>query len=179
MIPDQFVPYPQPVDPPESPTYPKTIGIATKDSFDPYRAKRDKTADYENPSPAWTRNPNYPLQLAVDKLQPTAHMHRRVTTLPVFGGDSVVTNIPFEERKSKVTEYWADYWLVTAEGTAKKPGSFNYLLYNQTVLMEMEISLDERKTYRRYVFPHVTSNVVTKVDGTPTEAREPAPTQLA
>ena len=114
----------------------------------------------------------------MELIEPKAHMHWRVTTQPVFGGDAAVTNIPFEERKSKVTEYWADYWLLSKDPDAKKTGNFDYLLYNQTVLMEMEVSIDKGKTYRRYAFPHITSNVVKKVPGTPTEAREATRTPL-
>ena len=48
---------------------------------------------------------------------------------------------------------------------------FDYLAYSQTILMEMDISLDGGKTFKRYVFPHVTTNTVKKVPGSPTEAR--------
>ena len=178
VIPDQFVPYPQPVDSPPSALYPETIDVATEPFYDPYGAALTKKGDFENPNVAWTLNPNQPLQLALEKLAPKAHMHWRVTTLPLFGGDGVVTNIPFEERKSKVTEYWADYWLVSTKGDAANPGTFDYLLYNQTALMEMEVSADGGQTYRRYVFPHITSNVVKKVEGTPTKAREETRTPL-
>ena len=121
---------------------------------------------FENPKPAWALNPNYPLQLAVQKIAPARHIHWRVTTRPLLGGDGSVTNVPFEDRKSKVTEYWADYWLMAKEGE-----EFNYLAYTQTILMEMDISLDEGNSFRRYIFPHVTTNVVKKVEGTPSEAR--------
>jgi len=172
VIPDQFVPYPQPAEAPRTP-YPEPPGIADPDFYDPYSHLLKDDKDFENPDVAWTLNPNRPLQLALDKIQPVEHMHWRVTTLPLFGGDSQVTNIPFEERLSDVEEYWADYWLL-----AKKPGKFEYLAYNQTVLMRMRVSFDEGETYESYVFPHITSSVVRKLPGTPTEAREAKQTPL-
>lgn len=183
-IPDQFVPYPQKADAVPANVYPKVDEAATEPFFDPYAKLLKAKGDYENPNPAWTLNPNYPLQKALEMIQPKAHMHWRVTTLPVFGGDASVTNIPFEERKSKVTEYWADYWLLSTDaGAAKGRGGkrrprFDYLLYNQTVLMEMDVSDDGGETYTRYVFPHITSNVVKKVPGTPSEARAKTRTPL-
>ena len=171
VIPDQFVPYPEAAD------------IASEPKYDPY-AQALETPDFENPNVAWTLNPNHPLQLAVGIVKPKAHMHWRVTTLPLldtdrrFGGDGVVTNVPFEERLSEVTEYWADYWLLSKDPRARESGKFDYLLYNQTVLMRMQISTDGGDTYRTYLFPHITSNVVKKVPGTPTEAREATRTPL-
>lgn len=178
VIPDQFVPYPQAVDATPANVYPELADAATAPFYDPYAEQLKANADYENPNVAWTLNPNNPLQRALEIIEPQAHMHWRVTTLPLFGGDSVVTNIPFEDRKSKVTEYWADYWLLSKGADAKETGKFDYLLYNQTVLMEMEVSTDKGKTYRRYTFPHITSNVVKKVPGTPTAARKATETSL-
>lgn len=174
VIPDQFVPYPEEQDKVAK----RSPDIATEPWYDPYREILKKPNDFENPDDAWTLNPNLPLQLAVDLIKPAAHMHWRVTTLPLFGGDSQVTNIPFEERKSKVTEYWADYWLLAKDSRAAKARRFDYLLYNQTVLMEMEVSADGGKTYGKYIFPHITSNVVRKVPGTPTQARKATETPL-
>jgi hypothetical protein len=166
VIPDAFVPYPAPAD------------ISTAPSEDPYAALLNTPDDYENPNTAWTLNPNYPLQVALGIIKPKAHIHFRVTTRPVFGGTGVVTNIPFEERKSKVTEYWADYWLLSKDADARKTMNFEYLAYTQTILMEMQISTDGGKTYNPYIFPHVTSNTVKKVPGTPTAARDKTKTEL-
>ncbi len=164
-IPDAFAPYPQPPD------------ISTAPLPDPYATLTtgQNNADYENPNVAWTLNPNQPLQIAVGKIEPTAFMHWRVTTLPLFGGDGVVTNIPFEDRRAKVTDYWADYWLLSKDATASEGGTFDYLLYTQTVLMEMLI--ERGGSSSAYVFPHVTSSVLKKVDGTPTDARKSGQTQ--
>ncbi len=169
VIPDAPVPYPQLAETCRRMPYSEPDDITTDPQTDPYVKDLSNPADYENPNTIWTLNPNYPLQLAIDKIKPTAHIHWRVTTNPLFGGDGVVTNIPFEERKSKVTEYWADYWLLSTDKEYKK---FDYLAYSQTILMEMDISLNDGKTYDRYVFPHVTTNTVKKVAGTPTEARD-------
>jgi len=166
IIPDAPVPYPIDSD------------IATKPYYDPYAKKLSAANDYENPSVEWTLNPNYPLQRALEIIKPKFHIHFRVTTNPLFGGDGVVTNIPFENRKSKVTEYWADYWLLSTDPKAPRSMKFDYLMYNQTILMEMKISHDKGKTEKTYTFPHVTCNTVKKVPGTPTEARKATPTAL-
>ena len=171
VIPDAPAPYPEPLRTSSVP-YSEPAGISIDPYTDPYASTLNANDDFENPKPEWTLNPNYPLQVAVEKIKPTAHLHWRVTTNPLFGGDGVVTNIPFEERKSKVTEYWADYWLLSTDRNYKRSMSFDYLAYSQTILMEMDISIDDGKTYNRYVFPHVTTNTVKKVPGTPTEARE-------
>lgn len=166
VIPDAFAPYPAPAD------------ISTIPAEDPYAKHLKAHDDYENPNIAWTLNPNYPLQKALDIIQPKAHIHFHVTTQPVFGGKGSVTNIPFEQRKSRVIEYWADYWLLSKDENAEDTMNFEYLAYTQTILMEMQISTDEGKTYRPYIFPHVTSNTVKKVSGTPAQARDQIQTML-
>ena len=166
VIPDAFVPYPEPAD------------IATAPAFDPFSNVLQAADDFENPNVARTLNPSYPLQVAVGLIKPAVHMHWRVTTLPLLGGAGVVTNIPFEQHRSRVTDYWADYWLLSTDPNAKESGQFEYLLYSQTVVMRMEISTDGGKTTRPYVFPHITSNVVQKVPGTPSEARKATETPL-
>ncbi len=173
-IPDQLVPYPEEADQFAG----RALDVATHPFYDPYAETLDEPGDFENPNVAWTLNPNFPLQVAVETIKPAVHMHWRVTTLPLPGGRGVVTNIPFEERKSEVTGYYADYWLLSKDPNAKTSGSFDYLLYNQTVLMEMDVSANGGETYRRYVFPHITSNVVKKLPGTPTEARKESQTPL-
>lgn len=168
-IPDAFVPYPEPVN------------IATAPFYDPYSEILTAQGDFENPNIDSTLNPSYPLQLALGIIKPQAFIHWRVTTLPLFGGKGVVTNIPFEQRRSRVTEYWADYWLLSQDPNAKESKLFDYLLYSQTVLLRIRIATDEDKedkTAQEYVFPHVTSNIVKKVPGAPTQARSATPTEL-
>lgn len=144
-IPDAFPPYPEP---PEI-------------SIDPYKTHlASGEASYENPNPEWTWNPNRPLQIAVDEIAPRHFIHWRVTTQPLLGGKGEVTNIPFEQRKSNVDAYWADYWLLSTDGVGE---NFDYLAYSQTILMKMEVSQDEGQTFRKLVFPHVTTNTVKRV----------------
>jgi hypothetical protein len=184
VIPDAFVPYPAPAD------------IATAPFEDPYAATLNAMSlppdDFENPDPVSTLNPNLPLQRALNIIKPKAHIHWRVTTEPLFGGRGSVTNIPFEDRKSKVIAYWADYWLLAKESERhpKKPQrhsrksekreswKFDYLAYSQTILMEMDVSIDGGQTFKRYVFPHITANTVRKVPGTPTQARHATKSKL-
>lgn len=161
---------------PDAPApYPSPAAIATTPYFDPYSAKLGEPSDFENPDPARTLNPNFPLQRAVELIKPTAYMHWHVTTRPLLGGEGTVTNIPFEQRKAEVVDYWADYWLVSNDANHQK---FKYLLYNQTALMRMTISADGGDTEQIYVFPHVTCNAIQKVTGTPSEARKATETAL-
>ena len=128
-----------------------------------------------------TWNANRPLQEALKIIKPKCFIHWSVTTQPQFGGSGVVTNIPFEERKSKVLHYWADYWMLSQDDFDQDEKVFNYLAYSQTMLMEMEIffgdyhvpkQVADPANYRRYIFPHVTTNTVKKViPETPSEAR--------
>ncbi|WP_424820942.1 hypothetical protein [Salinisphaera sp.] len=171
-LPDAPVPYPAPAN------------TATAPYSDPYALQLGDPAhpeqqEYENPKPAWTLNPNAPLQAALDIIHPRYFMHWHVTTESLLGDHGYVTNVPFEERKSRVTAYWADYWLLSEDSH-----SFNYLAYSQTIIMEMDLLVTDMngdRRFERFVFPHVTTNVVKKVPGTPTEARAatPAPLQPA
>jgi hypothetical protein len=166
MIPDANAPYPAPAD------------IVTSHYSDPYAATLSTLADFENPNPAFTLNPNVPLQLAVDEINPVCHIHWRVTTDPIFagvsdplfGGLGVVTNIPFEQRKARVIGYTADYWLLS-----KDSYHFDYLAYNQNIFMDLEIFLPSENNFVRRIFPHVTTNTVKRAPGTPTEARYRVP----
>lgn len=169
VIPDAFIPYPQPAD------------ITVDPQFDCYKTLLNHHDDYENPNVDWTWNANEPLQKAIDNIDPQSFIHWSVTTQPLFGGKGQVTNIPFEERKSSVIAYWADYWMLSKNKVGDEKAVFDYLAYSQTILMEMDIffgnykvarDVADPKNYRRYVFPHVTTNTVKKVEGTPTEARK-------
>lgn len=168
-IADAIAPYPTPSD------------IVAPPHVDAYATKLVlPLPDYENPDPAWTLNPNYPLQLALKIIQPNAYIHWRVTTQPLFTSPSAflqsgsVTNIPFEDHKARVTDYWADYWLLSKDSGKK----FDYLAYTQTMLMEMKVSLDGGRTFKAYIFPHVTSNTVQRVPGDPNAARQATLTPL-
>lgn len=168
-LPDAFVPYPAPAD------------TATAPYCDPYALQlgdpdNPTINEYENPKPAWTLNPNAPLQAALDILKPRYFIHWHVTTEPLLTDRGHVTNVPFEQRKSEVTAYWADYWLLSHDSH-----SFDYLAYTQTIIMEMELLVEDRngdKDFKRFVFPHVTTNIVKKVPGTPTQARAATPAPL-
>jgi hypothetical protein len=168
VIADAFIPYPEPAD------------ITVNPQFDPYKTVLNTPNDYENPSVEWTWNANKPLQEALDIIKPKCFLHWSVTTRPLFGGSGIVTNIPFEQRKSNVIAYWADYWLLSQDSFDNEVKAFDYLAYSQTILMEMEIFFGDNNkpnevadpsNYRRYVFPHVTTNTVKRIKGTPSEAR--------
>jgi hypothetical protein len=151
VIPDAPFPYPVPA-------------IAVTNSLPPpslksnlnvderYTTVRNTMADYENPHPDLTQCPNKPIQRAVEIIKPDAFMHWRVTAKPLQHGTGIVTNIPFEQRVSNVTVYFADYWMLfkTVAGTRTK-----YLAYTQTILMNIRVKGEI------YSFPHVTCNTLT------------------
>lgn len=110
--------------------------------------------DYQNPQPLLTQWPNKPLQMAVAIIKPTKYLHWSVTTEPINGGKGVVTNIPFEREVSRVSEYWAEYWMLFKEGK-------RYLSYTQTILMVLKILDQKTGIVSPYTFPHVTCNTVT------------------
>jgi len=119
-----------------------------------YGVKRDAMGDFQNPDPDLTLNPNKPLQRAVAIIQSECYMHWRVTSLPQPNGKGVVVDIPFEERVSDVTAYFADYWMLFK-------GEARYLAYTQTILMKMTIAAaDKNNDDVQYVFPHITCNTV-------------------
>lgn len=122
-------------------------------SVEPYTKKRASDDNFQNPDPGTTEQPNKPLQIALDILNPNSYIHWHVTTKPL-GNDEhgVVTNIPFEQRLAKVTDYFADYWLLSTDNGH----NFNYLAYTQTMLMDMIIN------GQKYACPHITCNIVTK-----------------
>lgn len=163
IIPDGFVPYPAPAD------------TSTVPFPDVFKESIGAAQGFENPNPVWTRNPNRPLQLAIEEIQPKCFIHWRVTTMPLPGGHGFVTNVPFEQQKSNVVEYWADYWMLSKEeykGGKETTPQFDYLAYTQTILMDMMLSVDGGKEFKKYRFPHVTCNTVKRLPGTPTEQRE-------
>ncbi|MEX6505734.1 hypothetical protein [Jiella sp. M17.18] len=172
IIPDADLPFPAPAD------------IVTAPCFNPFSAPLGAQTDFENPNIGYTKNPNRPLQQALDIIKPTHHYHWRVTTDPIFagtddplfGGRGIVTNIPFEKRKSEVIGYTADYWLMSNDGGC----NFDYLAYNQLIFLQLEIFVPDDCSpcggkFEKRIFPHVTANTVKRVSGTPDEARHTVP----
>jgi hypothetical protein len=94
----------------------------------PYITALAATDDYENPTPPLTLDPLAPLREAIAKIAPTSFLHWRVTTDPVANWQGQVTNVPFEQRRARVTAYSADYWLLSKDGGK----SFGYFSYTQT-----------------------------------------------
>lgn len=124
-------------------------------SVAPFTRKLDAMDDFQNPNPDAVQDPNKPIRDAVQILKPTHYMHWRVTTQPIDGGPhrGVVTNIPFEDEVAKVTDYFADYWLLSTDAQGRH---FNHLAYAQTIIMKMVIR------GQIYDCPHTTCNTVTR-----------------
>jgi hypothetical protein len=144
IIPDGLSPFPTAYNF-DAPIPPST-SILNADTV--YGTATATPTNYQNPHPDLTLNPNLPLQQAVAIIKPDSFVHWRVTTAPLQNGTGAVTNIPFEQRVSEVTEYAAEYWLLMK-------GSQKYLAYTQTILLVMVIN------DKKFVFPHLTCNTVT------------------
>lgn len=163
VIPDGAPPYPNPavaVPIPDGTPIPAVLkSILNADQrYDTQRTSSPTDPnDYENPHPELTRYPNKPLQEAVAIIKPDSYIHWRVTTEQLPNGKGIVTNIPFEREVSRVSEYYAEYWLLFKD--AKK-----YLSYTQTILMVLKIPGKETERVHEYVFPHITCNTVTYCD---------------
>lgn len=171
-IPDGAPPYPMPAvpipDPSALPPALKTIVNADER----YQTIRDTPADFQNPHPDLTRFPNKPLQQAVAIIQPDEYIHWHVTTLPHQNGNGVVTNIPFEQEVSKVTEYSADYWMLFK-------GAQKYLAYTQTIQMELKILNADTNIEYKYTFPHITCNTLTFEGKMMESCSPPRPMEIA
>lgn len=111
----------------------------------------DETTDgYENPNPAWATNPNLPVRLAIQAIQPDHFLYWTVSSerLKQLGLQDGVINIPFEQHLSKVTRYDAEHWLLYK-------GAEKYLAYVQT--MAMTIDLLGKNVCQ---FQHITCNTM-------------------
>lgn len=128
--------------------FPTPDGLNTS----PYTETLDQSDNYQNPQPNFTLNTNLPLQQAVAAIEPNNYIHMNVTTKQLKSGKGQVTNIPFEQRRAKVTDYTADYWLLSTD----EGNTFKYLAYTQHIILELAIGK------AKYSFPHNTSNTVTK-----------------
>ena len=128
--------------PPAPSVFPTPAGLDTT----PYTS--DENLDYQNPQPEYAANTNLPLQTAVGLIKPNAYMKWSVDTKDM--GQTM--NIPFEDAAAKVTNYSASYWLLSTDNGM----TYKYLAYTQNISMTLTIG------GKKYNFPHVTSNVLTK-----------------
>jgi hypothetical protein len=153
VVPDAPSPYPTPSIAVVNPAPPPTL-ITNLNAGARFTTQEATPANYQNPHPHLTQCPNRPLQIAVKIIAPESYMHWSVTTDTVHGERGVVTNIPFEQEVSKVTDYLADYWMLFK-------GKKRYLAYTQTIVMKLKVFSKSTNTTEEYTFPHVTCNTVT------------------
>jgi hypothetical protein len=120
-----------------------------------YKTLLNTDDNYQNPQLDYTADWNLPLQQAVAILKPNAYIHWKVQTEQISGvdGKGSVTNIPFESKNADVTDYSAEYWLLSTDGGA----NYDYLAYTQDIVMDVNIG------GTKYSFPHGTANTVTRV----------------
>jgi hypothetical protein len=143
IIPRAISPSPTPLPPPADA------------STEIYKTLLDCEDNYQNPQLDYTADSNLPLQQAVAILKPDAYIHWQVQTAQISGvdGKGSVTNIPFEGKNADVTDYSAEYWLLSTDGGA----NYDYLAYTQNIVININIG------GKLYSFPHGTSNTVTRV----------------
>ncbi|MFD7659275.1 heme-binding protein [Actinosynnema sp. NPDC059797] len=141
--------------PPRIPDAPSVLPTPAGVDTTPYGLTLDDAehGDYENPHPDLTNQIARPLQEAIAALgdRVTHHIHCQVDSAN-FGA---VVNIPFEKRKAALAGYNAEYWLLHCE--AEQGVTREILAYTQRILLGIPLG------DRFYIFPHPTSNVLSKV----------------
>ncbi|HEY1607261.1 MAG TPA: heme-binding protein [Allosphingosinicella sp.] len=106
---------------------------------------------------AYALNPNQPLMEALTIAgAPTISQFIQIEISSQQGGGTVA-NIDYEQQKADVTQYSATYWI---EDTGS---GFNQLQYSQTILLQIPIVLPGASEPTDIVFPHITTNTLTKV----------------
>lgn len=122
--------------------YPK--GVDTK----PYETK-----SVGNPNVEFTANPNKPLIDALPSINPLYYLE---FTVDSENGEHPVTNMGFEQQHARVTHYKATYWL-----EQHSPQHPLLLQYTQTIYMEIPITVNGEQ--KKIIFPHFTTNTLTKM----------------
>lgn len=152
-----------PADQPQSgsPSIPDLTGTVVPSGINP--APYD-TQDAGNPSPAFALNPNQPIMEALNVAPVANYIMFQVDSNNSSGG--AVTNIGFEQQHADVVQYSATYWLERLEGS----DNYNQLQYTQTIVLKIPINGQD------VLFPHVTSNTLTYVQGS---GSRPSPTAKA
>lgn len=111
-----------------------------------------------NPNPAFAVNPNAPLVEALGQAPVENFIMFQVdTAFP--DGQGAVTNIGYEQQHANVVRYSATYWLEQLEGSA----GYNQLQYSQTILLAIPVPVNG--IIEKVIFPHVTTNTLTRVPG--------------
>lgn len=132
---------------------------------DRYQRKLASDGNFQNPNPDYTLNSNSTIQEALRLINPTHSIEWEVSTaaqvVKYDNGSEIkvegaVNNIPFEKLRSDVTEYTAKYWLLSTDPVGTTTPSYNYLLYTQNIVMEMQVN------GHGYYFPHTTANALTR-----------------
>ncbi|HEY0312897.1 MAG TPA: heme-binding protein [Allosphingosinicella sp.] len=132
--------------------------LPTGINTDIYRAQNS----VQNLNPAYALNPNLPLSEALALSEISQFIQLDVSSM---SGGGAVANIGYEQQKADVTEYYATYWLEDTGG-----GNFTQLQYSQTILLQIPITLPGASEPTNIIFPHITTNTLTKVSSGPTSA---------
>jgi hypothetical protein len=157
----------QPTFPDSPPVLPTPEGLITIPY--PYQTVLVDDGNYQNPQPFQTFDIFLPLRVAVAELDKAGHTVTDYIVCDVGDQEgSAVMNIPFEQRKAETTGYAAVYWLLSLDGGT----TYDILAYAQVIKLKIEID------GTLYDFPHLTSNVLTKVkDVTPWRTAPPSEAQ--
>lgn len=117
----------------------------------PYTTQTSTFADFSNPNPQYTANPNLPLTEAVLADPPSSFIQLDVDTET---SGHPISNIAFEAKFANVVRYFATYWLEAFNGSS----TYDQLQYSQTILMAFPVA-----GAGTVVFPHVTTNTLRKL----------------
>ncbi|NQZ05931.1 MAG: hypothetical protein HRT35_02105 [Algicola sp.] len=135
--------------PDSSAVYPTNLppGVTT----DQYKHKSVGNLD-----PAFTANPNLPLQQAIASPNPQP-THFIQLTVDNRNGKHNIDNIAFEQKHCEVSQYTIDYWLESFEGDTDDKGEpvFNQLQYSQTVMLDILLHGKDK-----VMFPHPLTNTL-------------------
>ncbi len=115
------------------------------------------TESVGNPNLQFTANPNMPLNEGLDVAPVGQFIMFQVDSKNAAGQ---VTNIGFEQQHADVVQYSATYWLEALAGSSE----FNQLQYTQTIMLSIPINGEP------VLFPHITSNTLTRVQGSGQQA---------
>jgi len=118
------------------------------------------TQSVGNPNPAFTANPNLPLSNAVKAGAIDRFIRLSVDSTNGGGG---LTNIGFEQQHCDVLQYHANYWLEMPHGST----AYTQLQYSQTIMMQIPIKLNGATSPTNVIFPHITTNTLTKSPTSP------------
>jgi hypothetical protein len=123
------------------------------------------TQSVGNPIPDFTLNPNLPLSNALAAAGANKVANYIEISVDSTNGGGGLTNIGFEQQHCDVLQYSATYWLEMLQGSSE----YTQLQYSQTIMMQIPITLEGGDGPTNVIFPHITTNTLTRVQSSASE----------